>query len=128
MRGLWRGLTVTTEFWIQGNLSSYHGVRQYIEGTSLYKVIPETVTESIGQRDRSLKPIFEGDIVETKYGRLCKVVRKTTPYFNGWDLVPIEGEHKIPDKYDLWDSKNLLVVGNVFEGIKASCISQQIWL
>lgn len=63
------------------------------------------------------RKIFEGDIVKTKYGRLCKVI-----WFEPqvcFDLVPIGTlknlERNPPDKFDLWQSKNLEVIGNIYD-------------
>ena len=77
------------------------------------EVIPETVGQYIGQPDKNGKKIFEGDIVKTKYGRICKVVWFAPQCC--WDLVPLECKSKVPDQYDLFDSKNLEVIGNIYD-------------
>lgn len=82
--------------------------------------IPETVGRWTGLVDKNSKKIFEGDIVKTKYGRLCIVVWFSTPTYCGWDLKPVNtmdncNHTKAPDSYDLWKRKNLEVVGNVYD-------------
>lgn len=80
---------------------------------SLYEVDGDTVSEWTGVHDSDGELICEGDIVSTKYGRLCEVTRFISPTFNGWDLRPIESEHRAPDLFDYWS--NLTVVGNKWD-------------
>lgn len=63
-----------------------------------------------GIRDKNNVIIYEGDTVETKYGRFCKVVWKSTPCFVGFDLEPLEIENHAPDAFDLWGQENLEIV------------------
>lgn len=79
------------------------------------EVIPETVSQFTGLYDKNGTEIYENDIVETKYGRLCKVVWFSSPCHCGWDLVPLESKNKIPDSNDLWRAENLEVIGNCFD-------------
>ncbi len=54
-------------------------------------------------------PLFEGDIVETKYGRYCKIVWFDSPSHHGWDLVPWSRlDKRAPDSWDLWEPENLM--------------------
>lgn len=64
------------------------------------------------KHDKYNNPIYIGDVVKTKYGRLCKIVWRNTNCFIGCNLEPLEYEHKAPDKWDLWCSENLEVVEN----------------
>lgn len=61
--------------------------------------------------------IFEGDIVRTKYGRLCIIIWFSNNSFTGWDLKPILTQENLdndpPDEYDLFLPENLEVIGNV---------------
>lgn len=64
-----------------------------------------------GKYDEHNDPIYEGDILETKYGRWCKVIWFDSPSFSGWDLVPFAYlERQAPDKHDLWSSHNLTII------------------
>jgi uncharacterized phage protein (TIGR01671 family) len=78
-----------------------------------YEVIPETIGRYTWLTDKNGDRIFEGDIVKTKYGRLCSVRIITSPLFAGVDLVGLELFNNAPDKFDLYESKNIEVVGNI---------------
>ena len=83
-------------------------------------VSPETVGQFTGLYDKNGKKIFEGDVVRTKYGRLCIVKWFSSRTYCGWDLRPVNHYHNIvdtkaPTEYDVWDSYNLEVVGNIYD-------------
>lgn len=64
--------------------------------------------------------VYEGDIVKTKYGRLCVVEWFSSPTHNGWDLTVVGTVEncvhtKAPDSSDMWCSENLEVVGNIYD-------------
>ena len=61
-------------------------------------------------RDKNYVLIYEGDTVKTKYGRLVKIVWKSTPCFVGFDMEPLECDNPSPDAFDTWNSENLEVV------------------
>lgn len=61
-------------------------------------------------RDKNYVLIYEGDTVRTKYGRLAKIVWKSTPCFLGFDMEPLDCDNPAPDAFDLWNSENLEVV------------------
>ncbi len=83
-----------------------------------YDIIPGTVGQYIGRKDKNKVKIFEHDIVETKYGRICEVVRVCFDTYCGWDLKPIgKYDCKSPDKWDMWNTCNLVVIGNVFDNL-----------
>lgn len=84
------------------------------------EVIPETISEFTGLCDRNGTEIYENDIVETKHGRLCKVVWFSSPSHCGWDLMPLESDNKMPDSNDLWKAENLKVIGNCFDNPELS--------
>ena len=102
-------ITHTGEYEIGGYCEEYN-VERYT-----YNVLPSTVGQYTGLTDKNGKRIFEGDIVETKFGRPCKVTFKALPSFCGFDLDPITGNHKKPDVYDLYWKENLAVIGTVFD-------------
>lgn len=87
-RGLWRGKTTPksadeafNSVWVEGNLIRSNR-RYYIHPTAnavkvqselgrlivMHEVVPETLGECTGVRDKNGKLIFEGDIVRTEYG------------------------------------------------------------
>lgn len=119
-RGLWCGKRLDNGEWVQG-LLAYRDFSN--NSASLYQeaecdgvwVDPSTLVECTSLRDKHKIPIFEGDIVQTKHGRLCKVVRRINSAVNCWDFVPLECKHRSPDEWDLWDSNNLLVIGNIHD-------------
>ena len=68
-----------------------------------------------GLKDKNGKPIRDGEIVETKYGRICKVGFMHNDGFCGYDLTPFDKiDCKAPDDYDMWASQNLTVVSDQY--------------
>lgn len=82
-----------------------------------YEVDSSTIGQYSGLTDRNGKQIFEGDIVKTKYGRLCFVVWFAPKLC--FDLKPVNKfenlEKHAPDEFDLWYSNNLEVMGNIYD-------------
>lgn len=82
------------------------------------EVKEETVGQFIGICDKNNVKIYEGDMVKTKYGRICVVVRFLSDSYNCWDLQPVNRFYDTltaPDTYDLWKPENLEVVGNIYD-------------
>ena len=72
-RYIFRGKREDNDEWIEGDLTQWNdGDMSICIGTGvLFKVIPETVGQCTGLKDKNGKWIFEGDIIRTKkYGRV----------------------------------------------------------
>ena len=120
---LFRGKDASNGKWVEGYLAS---ATWYLDDSSrvvifptdvtlyphsefseYYEVDPETVGQFTGLLDKNGKKIFEGDVIKTKYGRLCIVVWFANRVHNGWDLDPVRTcenllRTKPPEQVDLY--------------------------
>ncbi len=118
LRGLWRGKRLDNKVWVEGYYLhlSENDLHIIVGLDGQYnRIEPETRGECASMTDKNGVKIFEGDIIQTKHGRLCEVVWRSNSAVNCWDIYPLECKHRSPDEWDLWGSKNLLVVGNIHD-------------
>lgn len=120
---LYRGKRRDNGNWIIGYYLVVDGIsyilpeRCFLNG--IVEVAPSTVGQYTGLTDKNGVKIFEGDIVKTKYGRLCSVEWFESNSVLCFDQRPIGVLEnllkKSPDKLDLWHKANLEVIGNVHD-------------
>ena len=70
-------------------------------------------SENIVVFDKYYRPVYEGDFILTKYGRVCEVVWLRSDNHIGYDLKPTGYiDYPPPDEYDMWYGGNLIKVTN----------------
>lgn len=79
------------------------------------QVVPDTVGQFTGLLDKNGNKIFEGDIVNTQFGRRCKIGWFSSPEHCGWDMTALESVNPPPVKQGLFAPYNLTVIGNVYD-------------
>lgn len=130
IRGIFKAKDKSTSEWVYGHLME-HFEKYYIyyeeddemcqvgRWLQSAEVIPETICEYTNIVDNAGKMIYENDVVETKYGRLCKVVWYSSNSYIGWDLEAITTKENLelptPDGWDLWKPSNLTLMGNIHD-------------
>lgn len=112
-----RGLVVDEPYtWVHGYLMPDNRIYQNYEpkhgccGKGVFSVIPESVGQYTGRRDKNNVKIFENDLVKDfNRGRLYKVI-----YLDGSFNLYDEEEKQLGPELFFYDSKELEVIGNSF--------------
>lgn len=94
--------------WIKFNLFSLNMMR-------VGRMELGTIGQFTGLRDKNSVEIYEGDIVRTEKGRVCKVVWFSSNAHCGFDLLPLEDKNSAPSASTIWKPENIEVIGNIYD-------------
>jgi len=122
---LFRGLRINGKGWVYGyywiidehftpTLSGINYIKSINNGVD-YEVIPESLGQFTGLKDKNGKKIFEGDIVKTPYG--IGTIYWDDQYLHYYILFDSEDTNG-SDTIDVGWSKDLEIIGNIHDNEK----------
>jgi uncharacterized phage protein (TIGR01671 family) len=120
-----RGKRVDNGEWVYGDLGFDGFRRPYIhnldDGEQCFSVIPETVGQFTGLRDKNGREIYEGDIVDLgPLGdadvTMGTVIIEWSDKEAGFMLRPLKIRHEgVDGQWTGWSIENWEVIGNIYE-------------
>lgn len=81
----------------------------------MHEVIPDTICQCTGLKDKNGKLIWENDIVRDEHGNFFKAFWQNNYYQFSW--IYVKSDVLIGAKWDLWSFRSfeIEVIGNIFD-------------